>query len=665
MFETLLIANRGEIACRIARTARAMGIRTAAVYSEADAGALHVAECDDAFPIGPAPAAESYLRIDALVAAARAAGADAAHPGYGFLSENAAFARACAEAGLVFVGPSPDAIEAMGSKAGAKALMARAGVPLTPGYHGEDQSEEALAAAADGIGYPVLLKASAGGGGRGMRMVESPDRLGGAIESARREATRAFGDGRLLVEKYLARARHVEVQVFGDAHGNVVHLFERDCSVQRRHQKVLEEAPAPGLAPEVRAALAGAAVAAARAIGYVGAGTVEFILDGSGFYFMEMNTRLQVEHPVTEAITGLDLVEWQLRVAAGEPLPLRQEEIALSGHAFEARLYAEDPARFRPRTGRIARLRLPGGAARVDAGVREGDAVTPYYDPMIAKIVVRGRDRAAALARLRAALRETRVAGLVTNQPFLARAAAHPAFAAGEVHTGFIEEHAADLLREPAPAGPAELALAALAVLRERQGAAAARDGGDPASPWRAASGWRLNGPALHRVELEADGERRRVVLEARGDGWETVAPEPGWRLSAGAGPEGALRAAPPEGAEGRPVSAVAALHGAAVTLFLPDGPMAIGIVDPLEAAEGRDDPAGRLSAPMPGRIVRVHVAAGAAVARGEPLVVLEAMKMEHTIAAPADGRVAAVHYAAGDLVEEGADLLDFEAADG
>jgi 3-methylcrotonyl-CoA carboxylase alpha subunit len=662
MMKTLLIANRGEIACRVARTARSMGIRTVAVYSEADAGALHVESCDMAVPIGPAPATESYLRGDVIIKAARASGADAIHPGYGFLSENAEFAGACAEAAITFVGPPAAAIQAMGSKAEAKAIMEAASVPLVPGYHAAAQDLATLAAAAEQIGFPVLLKASAGGGGRGMRVVEAADELEAAIAAAKRESAAAFGDDRLLIEKYLSRPRHIEVQVFADTKGNAVHLFERDCSVQRRHQKVLEEAPAPNLDPAVRAAMGAAAVAAAKAIGYVGAGTVEFIMDRTGFYFMEMNTRLQVEHPVTELITGLDLVEWQLLVADGGRLPLSQDGIVETGHAFEARLYAEDPLDFRPQTGRIGHLRFPGPPARVDTGVREGDTVSIHYDPMIAKLIVHGRNRDEALGRLSAALAETEVGGLVTNQPFLARLAADAAFAEGAVHTGFIEEHAATLTPETAGVSTHGLALPCLALLCRRSDQALGRAAGssDPTSPWHDVGGWRLNEPALQTLVLELGGERSEVCLRRTEAGYQMATPVAGPVICGGIDADGRLSAT----IDGEACARGLAFKDSTVTLFGPDGPLVATWIDPLDATAEMDGAGGRLTAPMPGKIVSVHVSDGQAVARGTPLVVLEAMKMEHTISAPADGTVALVHYKAGDLVEEGADLLDFEPAD-
>ena len=665
MFDKLLIANRGEIACRVMRTARAMGIATVAVHSEADAGALHVALADQALPIGPAPAAESYLRGDAIVAAARASGASAVHPGYGFLAENAGFARACAAAGITFVGPAPETIEAMGDKAAAKALMEKAGVPVVPGHRG-GQGDRALAAAAGKVGYPLLIKPAAGGGGTGMRVVEAPGEFGAALAGARREAAAAFGDDRVLLERYLDRPRHVEVQVFGDSHGNVVHLFERDCSVQRRHQKVIEEAPAPGLAAGVRAALLDAAVAAARAVGYVGAGTVEFLLDGDDrFYFLEMNTRLQVEHPVTEMITGLDLVEWQLRVAAGEPLPCAKDDIAADGHAIEARLYAEDPGRgFLPSTGTVYRFRAGSSDAntRFETGLAEGGAVGPHYDPMIAKLIVRGGDRDEAIVRLRQGLGELQIAGVANNAAFLAAIAAHPAFAAGAVDTGFVARNLGALAPTPQAAPDHVLALACIdAVMRRAEAAGrAARRGRDPHSPWHRADGWRLNCAARHDFRfLDGDAERRVTVIPMAA-GYRFEIDGPAIEAAVEAREQGAyvLRIA------GERVGGTVAAGDREVTVF--SGGAAYRLVDhdPLALAGGEAAADGRLTAPMPGRVVAVMVEAEARVARGAPLIVLEAMKMEHTITAPADGRVERVNYAAGDRVEEGAELIALDTAD-
>jgi 3-methylcrotonyl-CoA carboxylase alpha subunit len=661
MFGKILVANRGEIACRVIRTARRLGVRTVAVYSEADAGALHVAMADEAYAIGPAPARESYLNGQVIVAAARRSGAQAIHPGYGFLSENATFAKACADAGIVFIGPPPAAIAAMGDKSAAKALMEKSGVPVVPGYHGDKHDAATLRKAAAKIGYPVLIKASAGGGGKGMRIVEAEGALAEAVASASREAEAAFGDGRLLVEKYLLRPRHVEVQVFADSHGNAVHLFERDCSIQRRYQKVLEEAPAPGLSDPQRGEIGAAAVRAAQAVGYVGAGTVEFILDGDGrFYFMEMNTRLQVEHPVTEMITGQDLVEWQLRVASGERLPLAQEELRARGHAIEVRIYAEDPHKdFLPAIGRLAHLRFPSadGHVRVDTGVREGDSVTPYYDPMIAKLIVWDADRAAAVRRLSGALAQCEIAGCNNNVDFLAALAAHPAFAAAQVDTGFIARHRADLVHAPEPASDRVLALAALGELLARRRDAEAATSADPYSPWNLVSGWRLNGDSFHVVPLR-DGDRGvAVTAHFRGRGFALDLP--GGAMAAQGELEGGRLTAELGGDR---LSAGFVRLGDDITIFLNGRSHRLTLVDPLASAGAVEVADGRLAAPMPGRIVAVRVAAGEKVKRGAPLVVLEAMKMEHTIVAPADGTVEEVRCAAGEQVAEGARLVEFKA---
>ncbi|WP_299439592.1 acetyl/propionyl/methylcrotonyl-CoA carboxylase subunit alpha [uncultured Rhodospira sp.] len=662
MFSTILIANRGEIACRVARTCRRMGIKTVAVYSDADAAAMHVALCDEAVRLGPPPARESYLRGDAILEAAHRTGAEAIHPGYGFLSENAGFARACAEAGIVFIGPTPEAIEAMGSKSESKRLMERAGVPLVPGYHGAEQSMEALRAAAAEIGYPVLVKASAGGGGKGMRVVATPDALDAAIEGARREAANAFGDETLLIEKYLDAPRHVEMQVFGDTHGTVVHLFERDCSIQRRHQKVLEEAPAPNLPAETRTAMGAAGVAAAKAIGYVGAGTVEFLYQDGAFYFIEMNTRLQVEHPVTEMISGQDLVEWQLRVAAGQPLPLSQEALVPTGHAIEARVYAEDPANeFLPSIGLLRHLRPPaeGPHVRVDTGVREGDRVSMHYDPMIAKLVVWDSDRAAALRRLRGALEAYQVVGVATNLAFLASIAAHPAFAAGEVGTGFIEAHTPDLFPEAVPADDGVLALAALDVLLRRQddAAAAAARSGDPFSPWHATNGWRLNDDNYQRMVFLDDGAARGVTVHYRPEGYRLDLPGGSVMARGEIDADGAL-ICDIDGFRRR----VAVVRQGLDLVILDRGRQhRLTLDDPATRAAEGDQGGGGLVAPMPGKIGRVFVEAGQVVEKGAALVILEAMKMEHTIVAPEHGTVTVVHFATGDQVDDGAALLEFE----
>jgi 3-methylcrotonyl-CoA carboxylase alpha subunit len=658
MFHKLLIANRGEIACRVIRTARRMGVATVAVYSDADAGALHVQAADEAVRIGAAPTKDSYLNIGAIIDAARETHADSAHPGYGFLAENADFAAACGKAGLVFVGPSPDAMRAMGSKAAAKRLMEAAGVPVVPGYHGDDQKPDTLAKAAKKIGYPILIKAWAGGGGKGMRVVERPGDLAAALAGAKREAASAFGDDRVLIEKYLERPRHIEVQVFGDRSGNIVHLYERDCSVQRRHQKVIEEAPAPDLDPARRRALHEAGIAAARAVRYVNAGTVEFIVAGGDFYFMEMNTRLQVEHPVTEMITGLDLVEWQLRVAAGEPLPLSQDQIAARGHAIEARLYAEDPDRdFLPATGKLILLRAPPAASdlRIETGVREGDAVTPYYDPMIAKIVAWGGDRAAALSRLADALSRYRVAGVTTNRDFLLRLARNADFAAGAVDTGFIARHRDALAAPPTP--ESAIIAASRAVIEGET----PRPNADRFSPWSQRDGWRLDG-AVARAIRWRDGEHEWTV-SAR-DNEISISSFPRQResrVSDEQSPSVPAFAGTTE--KNKDVDVVPI--GNRFIVIDNNGSWRLDYFDPLA---DRDDVAaagGRLTAPMPGKIVQVLARAGDIVKRGQPMLILEAMKMEHTIAAPADGTVDAVNYVAGELVEEGAALIAFTAAEG
>jgi 3-methylcrotonyl-CoA carboxylase alpha subunit len=672
MFHKILIANRGEIACRVAATARRMGIRTVAVYSEADADAAHVRACDEAVAIGGAAPRDSYLRADRILEAARATGAQAIHPGYGFLSENEDFAEACAAAGIVFIGPPPAAIRAMGLKAESKRLMAEAGVPLVPGYHGADQDPALLAREAERIGYPVLIKASAGGGGKGMRRVESPANFAAALGSCRREARNSFGDDAVLVERYVTRPRHIEIQVFGDTHGRLVYLFERDCSVQRRHQKVLEEAPAPGLSDARRREMGEAAVAAARAVGYVGAGTVEFIAEptGSGdlrFYFMEMNTRLQVEHPVTEAITGLDLVEWQLRVAAGEPLPLAQHELARHGHAIEARICAENPdAGFLPATGTMAVARWPEHVRftrdamlpRIDTGFGEGDAISPHYDSMIAKLIVWGEDRAQALARLDAALRDTHIVGLHSNVAFLRRAAASRSFRAADLDTALIERERAALFDAP----PLAIEWVAAGVAAHTLAAEAALETADP---WSRRDGWRLHAGATRHLDLEIGEARQAVRLSRAHDGRLELA----WQPAAADAPEGAAghRALSVRALGGgrhdvrlgdhRTTLAVYAV-GERLAVFAPHASREVREVDALAHAGEGSGPEGRLTAPMPGKVVAVLVKAGDTVTRGQPLAVMEAMKMEHTLAAPRDGEIVELLYAPGDPVAEGAELL-------
>ena len=691
MFKRLLIANRGEIACRVIRTARQLGIRCIAVWSDADEDALHVEMADEAYRIGPAPARESYLDIGAILGAAERAGAGAVHPGYGFLSENADFAEACAARGIVFVGPPVGAIRAMGSKSEAKRLMSGAGVPLVPGYHGADQSPERLRREAEALGWPVLLKASAGGGGRGMRAVERAEDFDAALAGAKREAAAAFGDDAMLIERYVTQSRHVEVQVFADRHGNFVHLFERDCSAQRRHQKVIEEAPAPGVGGELRAAMCEAAIAAARAIGYEGAGTVEFLLDRGGeFWFMEMNTRLQVEHPVTELVTGTDLVEWQLRVASGEPLPLTQDAIAIRGHAIEARLYAEDPARgFLPSTGRLDHLRLPESEApsgagtgtdhvspgangvRVDTGVRAGDTVSMYYDPMIAKVVAWGPDRDAAADRLAAALAATEVVGLSANAEFLHALVTHARFRAADIHTRFIEERMEDLI--PADADPPtedDLAVAAWAIAArddaaagESPGVVDGAGGGDPWSPWNRRDHWRMNGAGVRIVRLLPTGGGDGEVVEMGVRGGEGPTGARGYEVRLPSGRETSVRGTSAGDRrwnvdiDGTRQSVAIVALGENLTVFRGGRRLEIVRHDP-GAVSGGLEMAGGLTAPMPGRIVSVLVEPGESVREGQAVLVLEAMKMEHTLTAPADGTVEEVRFAPGDLVDEATELV-------
>jgi len=655
MFDKILIANRGEIACRVIVTCRRLGIATVAVYSDADRDARHVRLADEAIHIGPAPAAESYLRGEAILDAARRSGAQAIHPGYGFLSENAGFARACAEAGIVFIGPPASAIDAMGDKSAAKALMQQAGVPLTPGYHGDEQGVDFLRAQADAIGYPVLIKASAGGGGKGMRKVEASADFDAALASCQREAQSAFGNAHVLVEKYVERPRHIEIQVFGDGHGNVVYLFERDCSVQRRHQKVLEEAPAPGMTPERRAAMGRAATDAARAVGYIGAGTVEFIASPSGdFYFMEMNTRLQVEHPVTELITGTDLVEWQLRVAAGQPLPKTQDELHIHGHAIEARLYAEDADRgFLPSTGTLRHLRLPAadGHVRVDAGVEQGDAISPYYDPMIAKLIVHDVDRDSALRRMQRALAQCQVVGVTTNAAFLRRLVLTDSFRSANLDTALIEREREALDVQHAEPDAADWAIAA--VLATQPSAPAPTT----ASAWEHNDGWRLCGRAPRRVLLQHREQRRTAVLHANDDGWRVELEDDVIAVSGRA--DGRCFALQVDGRLRRGDHVV---EDGALYLFGEDRPLRFELHDPVADADQPAAEGGGLLAPMPGRVIALLAEPGTRVARGTPLLVMEAMKMEHTLQAPADGSVQWFRVKAGDQVGDGAMLVDFEA---
>ena len=672
MFKKILIANRGEIACRVAATARRMGVKTVAVYSDADANAKHVAVCDEAVHIGGSAPKDSYLCWERILEAAKATGAQAIHPGYGFLSENEEFAQACQNAGLVFIGPPPSAIKDMGLKAESKQLMEKAGVPLVPGYHGADQDPVLLQREADRIGYPVLIKASAGGGGKGMRAVDKSEDFAAALASCKREAINSFGDDAVLIEKYVQRPRHIEIQVFGDTQGNYVYLFERDCSVQRRHQKVLEEAPAPGMTPELRARMGEAAVAAARAVQYVGAGTVEFIVEQPGgyahpeqmkFFFMEMNTRLQVEHPVTEAITGQDLVEWQLRVASGEPLPCLQDQLKITGHAIEARICAENPDNnFLPATGALHVYGLPEcvtferGAVRVDSGVRQGDVISPFYDSMVAKLIVHGDTREQALARLDEALAQTHIVGLATNVQFLRRVARTDSFAKAQLDTGLIPREEAVLFKqEPVGLPLAAAAAVAQTLLHER-----ASEGADPFSR---RDGWRSHGLVERRFEFDFGGAHAKASLAYLHDG--------ALRLTVGEGAEavtGPLVFAPTERgidlqyAGQRTLAAVYA-QGETDHVFTPQGATQIVAIDLLAHAGEDQDEGGRLTAPMPGKVVSFAVQAGDKVSKGQALAVMEAMKMEHTIAAPADGVVAELLYAPGDQVTEGAELLKLTAA--
>ncbi len=664
MFDSILIANRGEIACRIIATCRKMGIRAIAVYSDADAMGRHVRWADAAVRIGPPPSRESYLNIERILEAAKLTGVQAIHPGYGFLSESAEFAEACAAAGVVFIGPPAAAIRAMGSKAAAKEIMRKAGVPLTPGYGGAEQSSEFLRKQADAIGYPVMIKANAGGGGKGMRRVDAPGQFVDALASCRREAAASFGDDSVLLEKYLVEPRHVEVQVFGDAQGNVVSLFERDCSVQRRHQKVIEEAPAPLISEKLREALADAGRSAARAVEYVGAGTVEFLLDREGgLHFMEMNTRLQVEHPVTEMITGLDLVEWQLRVAAGEPLPLKQEQITMRGHSIEARIYAEDPAHeFLPSIGKIVHMRAPVTLehVRVDAGVEEGDTITPFYDPMIAKLIVWDETRELALRSMAAALSEFQILGVTNNIEFLQRLVTSASFAETRLDTSLIERERTWLLAGAGDPSQEALVLAALALLPHEHDEGKAASAPDD-SPWAARDGWRLASRLEQMLDFESSGIRAAVRVAYRASGFSMTIGNCEFEVSAnvhGREVEAVIG--------GRRVSGTVVRERERLHVFYEGRHFILHYEDPLEEEAHPHAREGGLTAPMPGRVVALVAAEGEHVEKGAPLMVLEAMKMECTIYAPAVGRVEAFHFSPGDQVTEGAELLKFaEEADG
>lgn len=636
MFTKILIANRGEIACRIIQTAKKMGIKTVAVYSDADRNSLHVSQADEAIHIGPSPSTESYLIIDKIIQAALSSGAQAIHPGYGFLSENADFCRQCDANNLIFIGPPVEAILAMGSKSAAKNIMAKANVPLVPGYHGEDQSTAILKQSADEMGYPVLLKAAAGGGGKGMRAVYQADEFDQALAAAKREAKNSFNDEIMLVEKYLQQPRHVEIQVFCDQHNNAVHLFERDCSLQRRHQKVIEEAPAPGMTEELRQRMGEAAIRAARSIDYQGAGTVEFLLDSSGeFFFMEMNTRLQVEHPVTEMISGQDLVEWQLRVANGEPLPCTQDQLTLKGHAFEARIYAEDPEHdFLPSTGKLTVLQAPLETAhvRIDSGVIQGDEISVFYDPMITKLVVWDIDRGRALQRLTQALSEYNIAGVTTNIPFLYNLASSQAFRRGDVNTGFIEEHEDEIFHRRQEDLDYAAPLAAQAILAALKESAQdlAEQSNEPNSPWHLVNHWRVSDNSPQRINITIGTEQLEVITESSAlpANIKVVSDENGFNL------------------------------------FTPNGVFHCAKTQPDLGLDQDQDSSGNLTAPMNGTVVTLLVDIGATVAKGETLLVMEAMKMEHSIAAPSDGKVSEFFYQPGELVDGGAELLAFEIAE-
>lgn len=675
-FTKILIANRGEIACRVATTARRMGIHTVAVYSDADVNAQHVKACDQAVHIGGSAPADSYLQWQRILDAAVATGAQAVHPGYGFLSENDAFAAACAKAGLAFIGPKPESILAMGLKAESKRLMEHAGVPLVPGYHGSNQDPAFLKAQADAMGYPVLIKASAGGGGKGMRIVEASADFAAALDSCKREAINSFANDAVLVEKYVQRPRHIEIQVFGDSHGNCVYLFERDCSVQRRHQKVLEEAPAPGITAAMRQAMGEAAVAAAKAVDYVGAGTVEFIVEQPAmgeagemrFYFMEMNTRLQVEHPVTEAITGLDLVEWQLRVAAGETLPLAQDQLRMQGHAIEARICAENPnQQFLPATGTLVHFGVPhasrfelagSGGVRLDTGVARGDTISPFYDSMIAKLIVWGTDREQALAKLDAALSDMHIVGVSTNVAFLRDVVQSPSFSQANLDTALIERERTNLFKT----NTLDLARAVAAVvanaLHQEQALVSA-------DPWSARDSWQTTGTAVRRWALQWHGGEQTLDLNVSLQSGQIVVSQNAsvvvqhtfeWRSAVGSANTALSVCLDGEWSD---VTVVGA--GAQRFVFARGGQAALSVADPLAASQLNDDAAGGLTAPMPGKVVNIGVKAGDKVTKGQVLAVMEAMKMEHSIASPRDGVVGEVLYAVGDQVAEGQALLTLQ----
>ncbi|MBU6457408.1 MAG: acetyl/propionyl/methylcrotonyl-CoA carboxylase subunit alpha [Bradyrhizobium sp.] len=658
-FRTLLIANRGEIACRVIRTARAMGLRSVAVYSEADRGAMHVAEADEAVLLGPARASDSYLNIERVIEAARQSGAEAVHPGYGFLSENAQFARACADAGLVFVGPTAEMMIAMGSKSGSKALMEKAGVPMVAGYHGEAQDDATLAEAAEKIGFPVLVKASAGGGGRGMRIVHSAAELAPAIVSAKRESKAAFGDDRMLIEKYVQNPRHIEVQVIGDSHGNLLSLFERECTLQRRHQKVIEEAPSPTLNMQQRAAVCAAARKAAGAVNYVGAGTIEFVSDGKDVFFIEMNTRLQVEHPVTELITGINLVEWQLRVAFGEKLPFPQEDIGFSGHAIEARVYAENPQKnFMPSVGRIKTWRAPEGAdgIRIDAGYRSGDTVSPYYDAMLAKVIAWAPTREGAIDKLNHGLQETDVRGVATNILFLSALVTHPAVRANAIDTGFIERELKNLTAAgSAVAGDLELGAAVAIILAGEQDAA------DPHSPWQS-FGWMPVGQRRRNFLFrQSQGGEHRITLKYGGGPSSVTIGEREMRFSFTANGEDEIDVT----LDGVTSRVVPAIDGHEIYLRTRNGRFELHWVDPFGGDDEEQAGEDKIAAPLPGTVVAILAEEGATLEKGAPILTLEVMKMEQTLRAPFAGVLKKVKCKVGDIVQEGVELAELEPSAG
>tara|TARA_R110000787_G_scaffold15088_22_gene46506 strand:- start:1544 stop:3532 length:1989 start_codon:yes stop_codon:yes gene_type:complete len=662
MFKKILIANRGEIACRIIETCRRMGVQTVAVYSEADAGARHVRMADQAHCIGPAASSESYLRGERILDVVKQTGAEAVHPGYGFLSENESFAKACADAGVVFIGPPTSAIHAMGSKSAAKALMTDAGVPLVPGYHGDEQATEHLKQQAQAIGFPVMIKATAGGGGKGMRVVERAEDFEASLASCQRESRSSFGDDRVLIERYLQRPRHVEIQIFGDSHGDVIYLHERDCSAQRRHQKVVEEAPAPGMTEERRAAMGQAACQAARAVNYVGAGTVEFIVDSDdAFYFMEMNTRLQVEHPVTEMITGLDLVEWQLRIASGQSLPLTQSEVPLNGHSIEVRVYAEEPEKgFLPSIGQLRHYRPPSLSAnvRIDTGIDQGDEISPHYDPMIAKLIVWDATREQAIERMLAALGQFQIVGVGNNIAFLSRLVGHPEFRSGSVDTGLIARESDALLASQEELPEAALYAATLWWNFQNQLSThrCTTNDGEPDSPWSQADGWRLN-TGLSSTVSWLWGEAERVVSLDYIDGGIQLDNKAIEQLEIDASHVRFQRA-------GSTFKATVLADQGRINVFLDNRHWIVSRHDPLAAADQEQDSHGGMTAPMPGKILSHLTEAGSSVKKGDPILMMEAMKMEHTVTAPSDGTVKSFCAAVGEQVAEGTELVEFEPAD-